>query len=150
MIRYTTGDLLEAPTEAIVNTVNEIGTSGKGLALQFRNTFPAETHAYESAAKSGQVHVGRMFVFERNAPAGPRWIISFPTKKHWRNPSQMAWVQDGLVDLARVIREHDIRSLAIPPLGCGLGGLRWDDVRPEIEKALADLSNVEILVYEPA
>jgi O-acetyl-ADP-ribose deacetylase (regulator of RNase III) len=150
MIRYTTGNLLEAPVEALVNTVNEVGASGKGLALMFRNAFPRETRAYEVAAKAGQVQVGRMFVVEPDAAAGPRWIISFPTKKHWRNPSQLVWLQDGLGDLAQVIRERNIRSIAIPPLGCGLGGLKWEPVRPEIEKALAHLVDVDIVIFEPA
>jgi len=115
----------------------------------FRDAFPRETRAYEAAAKSGEVTVGQMFVVERHEPAGPRWIISFPTKKHWRNPSKLEWVRDGLVDLVRVIRERRIRSIAIPPLGCGLGRLRWDQVRPEIEKALANLDDVDVLIYEP-
>lgn len=149
MIRYTQGNLLEAPAEALVNTVNEVGVMGKGIALMFRETFPANTRVYEEAAKAGQVRVGRMLVTENHALVGPKWIINFPTKKHWRQPSKLEWVRDGLQDLERVLREHGIRSVALPPLGCGNGGLEWSVVRQEIEGALADLGDVDVVIYEP-
>ncbi len=149
MIRYTQGNLLEAPAEALVNTVNEVGVMGKGIALMFRETFPVNTHAYEEAAKAGNVRVGRMLVTENHAVVGPRWIINFPTKKHWRQPSKLEWVRDGLRDLGRVLRENNIHSVALPPLGCGNGGLDWALVRREIEGALGDLGNVDVVVYEP-
>ncbi|HPC59606.1 MAG TPA: macro domain-containing protein [Verrucomicrobiota bacterium] len=149
MIRYTTGNLLDAPAEALVNTVNEMGVMGKGIALMFREAFPANTAAYEAACKKGEVRVGRMFVTENPALTGPRWIINFPTKKHWRHPSQLEWVRNGLEDLKRVIAEKQIKSIAVPPLGCGNGGLQWDEVRPAIESALAALEGVNVLVFEP-
>lgn len=149
MIRYTTGNLLDAETEALVNTVNEVGVMGKGIALMFREAFPANTAAYEAACKKGQVRVGHMLVTENHALTGPRWIINFPTKKHWRNSSKLEWVQDGLADLRRVIAEKKIRSLALPPLGCGNGGLDWNDVRPEIEMALGTLNDVTLIIFEP-
>lgn len=149
MIRYTQGNLLDASAEALVNTVNEVGVMGKGIALMFREAFPENTRAYELACKAGQVRVGHMLVTENPDLVGPRWIINFPTKKHWRNPSQFAWVQDGLQDLARVIREHGIRSIAVPPLGCGNGRLEWPQVRQEIERVLGNLPEVEVLVFEP-
>jgi len=149
MIRYTTGNLLDAEAEALVNTVNEMGVMGKGIALMFREAFPANTAAYEAACKQGAVHVGRMFVTENHALTGPRWIINFPTKKHWRHPSKMQWVRDGLEDLKRVIAEKKIQSVALPPLGCGNGGLDWDEVRPAIESALASLEGVNVIVFEP-
>lgn len=149
MIRYTTGNLLDAQVEALVNTVNEMGVMGKGIALMFREAFPANTAAYEAACKAGEVRVGRMFVTENRALNGPRWIINFPTKKHWRHPSKLQWVQDGLEDLKRVIVEKKIESIALPPLGCGNGGLEWDQVRPVIESALLSLKGVDVTVFEP-
>ena len=149
MIRYTQGNLLNASTEALVNTVNEVGVMGKGIALMFRDTFPGNTEAYEKAVEAGEVRVGRMFVTESRSLVGPRWIINFPTKKHWRNPSKLEWVQEGLKDLVLILRRHNIRSVAVPPLGCGNGGLDWTMVKREIEAALADLTDVEVLVYQP-
>ncbi len=149
MIRYTQGNLLEAHAEALVNTVNEVGVMGKGIALMFREAFPANTEAYEKAVAAGDVRVGRMLVTENRALVGPRWLINFPTKKHWRNPSKLEWVREGLKDLVAVLRKHDIHSIALPPLGCGNGGLDWLLVRREVEGALANLNDVEVIVYEP-
>jgi O-acetyl-ADP-ribose deacetylase (regulator of RNase III) len=149
MIRYTQGNLLEAPAEALVNTVNEVGVMGKGIALMFREAFPVNTRVYEEAAKAGNVRVGRLLVTENRALVGPRWIINFPTKKHWRQPSKLEWVRDGLRELGRVLRENNIHSVALPPLGCGNGGLDWVLVRREIEGALGDLGDVDVVVYEP-
>lgn len=149
MVRYTQGNLLEAPVEALVNTVNEVGVMGKGIALMFREAFPDNTRAYEDACKAGEVHVGRMLITENHVLIGPRWIINFPTKRHWRNPSKLEWVREGLQDLVRIIRERGIRSVAVPPLGCGNGGLEWEQVRREIEGALAALTDVDVLVFAP-
>ena len=149
MIRYMQGNLLEAPAEALVNTVNEVGVMGKGIALMFREAFPVNTRLYKEAAKAGNVRVGRLLVTENRALVGPRWIINFPTKKHWRQPSKLEWVRDGLRDLGRVLRENKIQSVALPPLGCGNGGLDWVLVRREIEGALGELGDVDVVVYEP-
>src|ERR1700674_5343955 len=140
MIRYTQGNLLEAPTEALVNTVNEVGVMGKGVALMFSEAFPDNARAYVEACKDGKVHVGRMFVTENRELTEQRWIINFPTKKHWRGPSRLEWIHDGLKDLVRVIKAKKIRSIALPPLGCGNGRLDWTMVRHEIEASLAGLS----------
>jgi O-acetyl-ADP-ribose deacetylase (regulator of RNase III) len=148
-MRYKRGNLLEAQTEAVVNTVNEVGVMGKGIALMFEEAFPENFDVYEAACKRGEVRLGRMFVTENHALTGPKWIINFPTKKHWRHPTKLAWVRDGLEDLRRVIQEKAIHSIAVPPLGCGNGGLAWNDVRPEIESALGGLAGVEIVVYQP-
>jgi O-acetyl-ADP-ribose deacetylase (regulator of RNase III) len=149
MIRFTQGNLLDADADAVVNTVNSVGVMGKGIALMFREKFPENYKAYVAACKRGDVQVGRMFVTASPELSGPRWIINFPTKKHWRHPSKMEWVIDGLKDLRAVIAEKGIRSVAIPPLGSGNGGLDWLRVRPEIERALGDLTQVEVVVYEP-
>lgn len=149
MIKFTSGNLLEAEAEALVNTVNEVGVMGKGIALMFRDAFPANTAAYQEAAKAGQVKVGRVFVTHHAGLMGPRWIINFPTKKHWRHPSKLEWIQEGLADLVCVVRKLGIRSIALPPLGSGAGGLEWSHVRAEIESAAMLLPEVEVLVFEP-
>ncbi len=149
MIRFTTGNLLDAETEAIVNTVNTVGVMGKGVALQFREAFPDNYQAYKKACDARTVHVGEVFVTDNQALTGPKYIINFPTKKHWRHPSRIEYVTSGLRDLRRVLEEKRVRSVALPPLGCGNGGLEWEQVRTEIEKALGDLQDVEVVVYQP-
>jgi O-acetyl-ADP-ribose deacetylase (regulator of RNase III) len=149
MIKYVQGNLLEAATDALVNTVNEVGVMGKGIALMFSEAFPENTKAYKQACEAKEVHVGRMFVTENKGLVHPQWIINFPTKKHWRGDSQIEWIHDGLRDLFQVIKQKNIHSIALPPLGCGNGGLEWPDVRREIETALSELQDVEILVYTP-
>lgn len=149
MIRFTRGNLLESPAEALINTVNEVGVMGKGIALMFRETFPQSAREYEAACKVRTVHVGTMLVTRDSDLTGDRWIIHFPTKKHWRQPSKLEWIRAGLKDLVRVVREKNIRSVAVPPLGCGNGGLEWFQVRREIEAELSSLENVDVIVYEP-
>lgn len=149
MIRYATGNLLLANVEALINTVNTVGVMGKGLALQFKEAFPENFHAYEEACERGEVQIGRMFVTETGRLDGPRWIINFPTKKEWRHPSKLEYVRAGLADLVRVIRERGIESIALPALGCGLGGLDWIEVRQAIETALRDLPELDAWIYHP-
>jgi O-acetyl-ADP-ribose deacetylase (regulator of RNase III) len=149
MIRFTTGNILESGAEALVNTVNTVGVMGKGVALMFKEAFPENFRAYQAACKKGEVRIGRMFVHARDAVVGPKWIINFPTKEHWRGKSRIQWIRDGLVDLRRVAQERGIKSLAVPPLGAGQGGLEWADVRREIESALTGLDDIEVVVYEP-
>ncbi len=149
MISYTHGNLLDAKVEAVVNTVNTVGVMGKGIALMFKEAFPENFKEYAAACKKGEVRLGHMFVTERNALMGPQWIINFPTKKHWRNPTKMEWVIEGLEDLKRVIEEKHICSIAVPPLGAGSGGLEWQVVRPHIEAALGSSPDVEVIIYEP-
>lgn len=149
MIHYTEGNLLDADVEAVVNTVNTVGVMGKGIALMFKEAFPENFQRYEAACKAKEVQVGRMFVTERRELMGPKWIVNFPTKQHWRQPTKLEWVVEGLKDLRAFIGEKGVRSIAIPPLGCGNGGLEWSQVRPEIEAALDDLEGVDIVVYEP-
>jgi len=148
MIRYTQGDILKDDSEAVVNTVNCVGVMGRGIALQFRNAFPENFKAYEKACKQGLVQPGRMFVTE-TGEFSPRYIINFPTKRHWRGKSRMEDVESGLAALAELLREKNIRSIAIPPLGSGLGGLNWAEVKPRIETALAALQDVNVVIYEP-
>lgn len=150
MMRFTTGNLLDSQADAVVNTVNTVGIMGKGIALMFKEAFPANFREYEAASKRGDVRTGKMFVTERPAMMGPpRWIINFPTKEHWRGKTRLEWIEAGLQDLRSVIFEKKIASIAVPPLGCGNGGLEWRVVRPVIERALADLTDVDLIVYEP-
>lgn len=148
MISYTQGNLLVADVEALVNTVNTVGVSGKGIALMFKESFPDNFRAYEAACKAGELDPGGLLVTERHDMLGPRFIINFATKKHWRNPSRLEWIRRGLVALKREIEARHIHSIAIPALGAGNGGLNWSDVKPLIVDALADLDS-EVIVYEP-
>jgi O-acetyl-ADP-ribose deacetylase (regulator of RNase III) len=150
MIRFTQGNLLDADAQALVNTVNTVGVMGKGVALMFKEAYPKNFEAYERACRLEEVKVGKMFVTERLGEMfGPKWIVNFPTKAHWRFPSKIEWIVQGLEDLKRVIDEKGIKSIALPPLGAGNGGLAWKDVRPKIEAAFGELNDVEVIVYEP-
>ena len=141
------GDLLAAEADAIVNPVNTVGVMGKGLALQFKRAFPDCFAAYTAACKRGELAIGRMHVVQRSE--APRFIFNFPTKQHWRQPSKLEYVRDGLVDLVAHVQALRIESIAIPPLGCGLGGLAWDDVDPLIVSAFAPLQDVRVMLFEP-
>jgi len=148
MIERGHGNLLVADVDALVNTVNTDGVMGKGLALQFKKAFPESFAAYEHACKAGEVVPGRMHVVHRLA--SPRFIINFPTKKHWRQPSKLTYIREGLGDLVAQVRALGIQSIAIPPLGCGNGGLAWSDVKPLIVQAFEELPQVRVLLFEPA
>ncbi|MBV2181250.1 MAG: macro domain-containing protein [Castellaniella sp.] len=148
MIKFTQGNLLEVRAEALVNTVNTVGVMGKGIALMFKERFDENFRRYAAACKAREVQTGKMFVTQVHELDGPRWIVNFPTKQHWRAPSRMEWVVEGLQDLRCFLIEQQVQSIAIPPLGAGNGGLEWADVREQIELALGDL-DVDILVFEP-
>lgn len=144
------GDLLKQDdVDAIVNTVNCVGVMGKGIALQFKNKWPANFREYAAACKAGEVRPGRMFVHDSGGLVKPNYIINFPTKDHWRGKSRIEFIRDGLADLVEQVRRLGIRSIAIPPLGCGNGGLEWLQVRPLIEQAFAALPDVEVRLFEP-
>jgi O-acetyl-ADP-ribose deacetylase (regulator of RNase III) len=149
MIEFTSGDILKDDSEAIVNTVNCVGFMGRGIALQFKNAWPDNFKAYEAACKREEVQPGRMFVFETRRLGLPRYIVNFPTKRHWRGKSRLEDIESGLQALVSEVRSRGIRSIAIPPLGAGLGGLDWDDVRPRIAAAFGALPDVRVRVYEP-
>jgi O-acetyl-ADP-ribose deacetylase (regulator of RNase III) len=150
MINLTQGDILKADAEALVNTVNCVGIMGRGVALQFKKAFPANFKAYELACKADQVQPGKMFVHDLNHLHSPRFVINFPTKRHWKSKSRIEDIQSGLTDLITVIQQQHIRSIAIPPLGCGLGGLNWEDVKPLITDAFQSVPEVNVLLFEPA
>lgn len=144
------GNLIESDAEALVNTVNTVGVMGKGVALQFKKAFPENFKKYEQAVKNNEVQIGKIFVSETGKFTNPKYIINFPTKKHWRYPSKIEWVKEGLKDLRNFLVHNKIRSIAIPPLGCGNGKLKWSDVKPLIINFLGDISNLEILLFEPS
>jgi O-acetyl-ADP-ribose deacetylase (regulator of RNase III) len=149
MIQYITGNILESSAQALINTVNTLGVMGKGIALQFKNAFPNNYRAYADACKKEEVFTGKLFVTkDRNLALGEKIIINFPTKEDWRKPSEYSFIDSGLTDLIKVIEEYQIKSIAIPPLGAGNGGLKWEKVKQIIEEKLSTL-NIEIFVYEP-
>lgn len=149
MIQLRTGNLLESQAEALVNTVNTVGVMGKGIALQFRQAFPENYRAYRAACAAGEVEPGRIFTVPLDGLSGPRFVFNFPTKRHWRSPSRLEDIDQGLEALTREVSNRGIRSIAIPPLGCGNGGLDWREVRPLIERAFASIPTVTVELYEP-
>jgi Predicted phosphatase homologous to the C-terminal domain of histone macroH2A1 len=149
MIQYITGNILDSNAQALVNTVNTIGIMGKGIALQFRKAYPNNYKAYEKACKNNDIRVGKMFVtLDSNITSGEKLIINFPTKTDWRKPSEYKYIEEGLENLVEIINSKQIRSIAIPPLGAGNGGLKWEKVKKIMEQKLAHL-DVDIYVYEP-
>lgn len=149
MFRTATGNLLEQDADALVNAVNTQGVMGKGIAAQFKKAWPEMFRDYAAACKRGDVQPGTMHVWSTGQSTGPSFIINFPTKRHWRSSSRMEDIENGLVDLTRVIKEEGIDSIAIPPLGCGLGGLRWEDVEPRIRAALQEVAETTDVVLFP-
>lgn len=150
MIELQKGDILHSDAEALANTVNCVGIMGRGVALQFRKAFPDNFKFYEQACDRGEVRLGSMLVFDRNRITGPRYIINFPTKQHWKSKSRLEDIEAGLKDLVRKVRQLHIHSIAVPPLGCGLGGLKWSDVRPRVEAAFQLLPEVQVSLFEPS
>ncbi|MEH6461264.1 type II toxin-antitoxin system antitoxin DNA ADP-ribosyl glycohydrolase DarG [Chitinimonas sp. JJ19] len=149
MIELTSGDILKDDSDAIVNTVNCVGVMGRGIALQFKNVWPENFKAYEAACKREIVQPGRMFIFDTEQLTAPRYIVNFPTKRHWRGKSRMQDIEAGLHALVEDIARLGIRSVAIPPLGSGLGGLEWTEVRSRIEATMQPLADVRVRIYEP-
>lgn len=150
MIESAKGNLLEADAEALVNTVNCVGFMGKGIALQFKQAFPANFKEYEAVCKAGQLTPGRMLIHDNGALVNPRYIVNFPTKRHWKGNSRLEDVVAGLQTLVADVQRLGIRSIAIPPLGCGLGGLAWREVKPLIVDAFTALPDVRVLLFEPS
>ncbi len=157
MIKEATGNLFEAKTETLVNAVNCVGVMGKGIALQFKQKFPAEYFkAYKLACQNGELAIGKVRVFDlctlahaRVSASSPRFIINFPTKRHWREASRIENIESGLQSLVEAVERYEIKSIAMPALGCGLGGLDWNEVKPLIENAFVNLPNIEVLLFLP-
>lgn len=151
-IVFKKGNMFKEPVQAIVNTVNCVGVMGKGVALEFKNRWPSNFKAYKKLCDAKGLKPGQMFVFDTRElfeSAGPRYLINFPTKNHWRSKSKISYVEDGLDALADTIRNYDIKSIAIPPLGCGNGGLDWAEVKSLIVSKLSELEGVDIVVFAP-
>jgi len=149
MIELAHGNMLEADAEALVNTVNCVGLMGKGIALQFKQAYPDNFRAYEKACRSHQVRPGHMFVHETGQMMNPRYIVNFPTKRHWRGMSRLDDIRTGLKALVDEVDRLGVQSIAVPPLGCGNGGLNWWEVRPLIESAFVAVPHVRVLLFEP-
>jgi O-acetyl-ADP-ribose deacetylase (regulator of RNase III) len=149
MIEEATGNLLEADAEALVNTVNTVGIMGKGIALQFRQAFPEVYLEYRRACDHNELSPGSVQVVPIQRLDGPRYVINLPTKRHWKGKARLGDIDSGLRALANAIKEFKIASVAVPPLGCGNGGLRWSDVEPRIRQALGSLDGVRVLLYPP-
>lgn len=149
MIELTRGNILEADAEALVNTVNCVGVMGKGIALQFKHAFPDNFDAYQRACRNHEVSLGQMFIVPTGRMVNPRYIINFPTKQHWKGKSQLSFIQAGLKSLIQEVRRLGIASIAVPPLGCGNGGLEWTQVVPMINEAFTGLPDVQVLLFEP-
>lgn len=149
MIEVRTDNLFDARVRALVNPVNCEGVMGKGLALEFKNRFsPEYFKEYERDCKSGRLAVGRITAFHIG---DGRYVVNFPTKNRWRSPSRMEYIDAGLRDLVAWVRLNAIESIAIPALGCGLGGLSWNTgVKPRIEAAFAPLDGqVDVWLFAP-
>ena len=149
MIQYRTGDMFSESAEALVNTVNCVGVMGRGVAYQFKLRFPGNFRAYATKCRRNEMQPGKVFVYETQSIVPPRYIINFPTKRHWRGKSRMEDIESGLDSLVHEVQARGIRSIVIPPLGSGLGGLKWIEVRERIEQALRPLVGVSTIVYEP-
>lgn len=149
MIIHRIGNLLEENAEALVNTVNCVGVMGKGIALQFKQAFPDNFAKYQKACRENKVKPGQMFVVPTGSLFNPKYIINFPTKIHWRGKSKIEYIEKGLTALVQEVKRLGIKSIAVPPLGCGNGGLEWDEVRPLIEKAFAEVPDVKVYLYLP-
>jgi O-acetyl-ADP-ribose deacetylase (regulator of RNase III) len=149
MIRYTTGNIMDSSAEALVNTVNTVGVMGKGIALQFKQAFPHNFNVYKQACVNGQLKTGQILaVKDSDLLLGDRLIINFPTKSHWKMPSRYEYVESGLIAPVAYLRDNPVKSLAMPALGCGNGGLDWVKVRTMIEDHLSG-PDISIWVYEP-
>lgn len=151
MIEFVKGDIFENPSNVLVNAVNCMGAAGRGLALQFRQKFPKMFRDYQTVCRNGALRVGYIHIWQNPNPQ-PEWIINFPTKDHWKNPSKIEYITDGLEALVTWVKQQKITSISIPPLGCGLGKLPWPSVRAEILKAFAEFENeqsVKIVIYQP-
>ncbi len=149
MIEFVQGNIFDADVDALVNPVNCVGIMGKGLALQFKHVFPDNYAAYKAACDRNKLHTGQMFLLSTGAKCKPYYIINFPTKEHWRDGSDLKYIKTGLLALKKVLFDSYIYSVAIPPLGCGLGGLKWADVKGEIINVFGNISAVTVFVYEP-
>lgn len=143
MIMYVTGNLFQSPAQVLVNTVNTVGAMGKGVALQFRQLYPEMYREYRELCERGEIRIGRLWLYKSEN----KWILNFPTKKHWRNPSRVEYIEKGLLEFRNKYREWNIHTIAFPPLGCGNGRLDFEtQVQPLMEKYLRNLP-IDVFIY---
>jgi O-acetyl-ADP-ribose deacetylase (regulator of RNase III) len=145
LVIFVKGDIFQSPAQVLTNTVNCVGVMGKGLALEFKNRFPQLFRDYKQKCKKGQVVPGKPYLWEDESTQ----ILNFPTKRHWCDNSLLQDIEDGLKYLASSYEQKSIQSIAMPALGCGLGELKWTDVKPLIEKHLGGIPDLDVYVYEP-
>ncbi len=153
-INYKQGSIFAETVDALVNPVNTVGVMGKGLALQFKKRYPLNFQIYREAYQKGELKVGKMLVTEIETETSelisPKYIINFPTKQHWRSKSKTEYIESGLEDLVQIIEDYNISSIALPALGCGWGGLKWEEVKVLIEEKLGAIAEeVDVVVFEP-
>lgn len=144
-IIYNSGNIFDSEAEALVNPVNCVGVMGKGLALQFKQRFPSNYEAYKYECSQNNLKIGLLFCYEENS----KLIINFPTKTHWKQKSELQYIDKGLIALQDLLTKIPINSIAIPPLGCGLGGLNWTEVKPLIFKHMVPLTGISVHIYQP-
>lgn len=144
------GNLLDEQVDALVNTINCVGVMGKGIALQFKMMFPQNYAEYKKACERNEVKIGKMFITERGRLFSPHYIINFPTKEHWKEKSKIEYIECGLHDLIENIKKLKIKSIAVPPLGSGSGGLKWSDVKSLILEKIAEVEDLSVIIYEPS
>lgn len=148
MIIYKKGNLLEDHAEAFVNAVNTVGVMGAGIARQFKQKFPEMFEQYEKDCQQGNVKLGQMHIYKRTSQTSPKYIINFPTLEHWSDQATLENIEKGLANLIQITKKLNIHSIAIPPLGCGIGGLNWADVKVLVEQTFAN-ENIQVHLYEP-
>ncbi len=145
MVTFVKGDIFKSPAQVLTNTVNCVGVMGKGVALEFKNRYPQMFNDYKARCDQGNVKPGQPYLWEDDSAQ----VLNFPTKRNWRDNSLFQDVEDGLKHLASSYEQMGIQSIAMPALGCGLGGLKWSEVQPLIVKHLGDLPDLDVYVYEP-
>jgi O-acetyl-ADP-ribose deacetylase (regulator of RNase III) len=145
MVTFVRGDIFKSPAQVLVNSVNCVGVMGKGIALEFKKRYPQMYNDYKARCDKGQVRPGEPYLWEDDSVQ----ILNFPTKRHWRENSVLQDIEDGLKCLSKSYECLGIQSIAMPPLGCGLGGLSWSDVQPMIVKYLGAIPDLDVYVYEP-
>jgi len=149
MIEFKLDDIFKSDCEAITNTVNCVGAMGAGLALAFKRRYPEMYKEYVEVCNKGELRPGKLHIWE-NPNSPPKYIINFPTKDDFRKDSEMSYIIEGLVTLKDEIKARGIKSIAVPSLGCGYGGLLYEDVKPLLEQFAKNLpENIKIVIYEP-
>ena len=142
MLKYVEGELFSSPAQVLVNTVNTVGVMGKGIALEFKKRYPEMFLQYKEQCDKHKLVIGKLMLWYEP----DHWLLQFPTKEHWRNPSKLEYIEKGLMAFVRKYADYNISSIAFPKLGCGNGELDWNEVKPLMEKYLKDLP-IDVFIY---